>query len=506
MRIRRLVAIAALAGGLSAPTVLLAQTSGALRYPFELPLSRAAPAVHKAGGAQVDSVDLDKAQASDLALQGQLDTVLTHMGLGYSSFSRKTRGDCVDGTVVGPTPGAKSVDYSLKVLNSYEEFSNETAAEASISTSWPSFSASVKSKFDQARRNNHAVQFLLLREKVQLQPDINLRGATLNASVPSPSSDAANFYARCGDAYIAQFQMGGELFALLTIDETSDQLKSQLNIQGEASGFNTNASASFTQTLESLRKTGRTEMSVQQLGGNGASMPTASLDALSTYSKDFPTQITPATSVPVGFTTKGYDTLISAMDVTETLNSYGDLANKGSEVTATILALRAEQSTLDRFAAPRTRAAGDIRDTIANRLRTADADQLKIRAALTGCAQAFWVTDRCNFGTLAGYEPPKTPAVIVQRMDPRSGGNVNVNAPAGMMVEFRGAYCWDGESCDTGRDGVTNSNLAWVSVNGQRYRGGPIQVPAGQVVLRCVDTEYGDNGGELYAVLYEPRG
>lgn len=502
---------------LASQTSAQSQQAG-IHYPIDMHLSTAR---HQTRGAEVDSVgsdtpangvDLNGSQSGDVTLQARMDSVLSIIGKGYNTFAREMEGSCMDGKIYGPVPTSHNINFSLEMITSFEEFKKDTAVEASLSTSFGKFSASVKSKFEQSQHSTQRSEFLLMKEYVTLSPEINLRNPAVIAYYRpydlSRTNQADEFYSKCGDSYISQVQMGGELVALLKIDQSSYQENSNLSIEASVGGFSTTATASFDQKMESLKQQGTVSSTINIIGGDGRPMPGPTMDNLIQYANEFPAQVSTSNGVPINFKTTSYYTLspglLNVSRFRDEHELFDQVELERNQTADAIAAMREDRDVLVSNAIPKVRTNGDVIDAIDQAAAAGTGKMPAFASALRKCALGFWRSDACAFSEFADYQVPARPFVAVQRMDVR-GSSAEWDAPVPINVELRGWYCYSGtDSCWMGGNGVTqHPQEAYVSINGAHYYGSPILFPAGHVSLRCQDTDYSDNYGNLYAFLYQ---
>ena len=489
-----------------------------IHYPIDMKLSGVH---HAAPAAQVDSafsadepasgVNLNSSQSGDTTLQAKLDSVLSIIGRGYNSFAREQEGSCIDGTIFGPVPTGTNISYSLKMITSYEEFKKDTAVEASLASNFGRFSFSIKSKFEKSQQSKQRSEFLLMKEYVTLIPDINLRNPSIisyyklyDVAIPSQAND---FYSKCGDSYVSKVQMGGELIALLTVNESSYEENSNLSIEGSAGGFSTTASASFNQKMQSLKQQGTVDVAIKTIGGDGRPLPGANLDDLIRYANEFPSQVTNSNGAPIGITTTSYFTLVPGLQNVSRFRdeheAFDQMEQTRDQVSDTIAALREDKDVLVSNGLASVRSKGDVLDALDQAIAPAVADVPQFDNEIRKCETLFWQQGACSFSDrLMNYQSPPRPFVAVRKIDVR-GSATAVDAPVSAYVEMRGAFCFqDTDSCWRGINGVTNDGLAYVTVAGAKYFG-PRVVPPGRVVIRCQDSDYSDNYGDLYAFVYQ---
>jgi hypothetical protein len=131
-----------------------------------------------------------------------------------------------------------------------------------------------------------------------------------------------------------------------------------------------------------------------------------------------------------------------------------------------------------------------------------------MNAALKTCATYFWQESACKFDPrFLDYKPSVPGPVRVAKIDtthPNSPANVDI--PQDMTLELRGQYCWRGDdNCDPdGRWSGDQIGFVRVQAPGVNtpYRGQPMRVSKGRVLVQAMDTDYGDNKGDLYVIVY----
>jgi len=475
-----------------------------IHYPINQPLRHSS-------GAEIDSVDLDGADKGNSAVQASLDNVLRNLGRGYNSFTKRFTGDCVTGTIVGPKPTSFAPSYSIQVIRSYEQFASEMSVEASLSSDFASFSGKVHSKFTQSGSSNATREFLLVRERIVAAPDINVHGAKLAVAAPVAGDTASQrgFYLRCGDQFVSQMQMGGEFIAMLSFSKSESELKSELEVDASASGWGVSASAEFNSKMSSLKQESSLQIDATQIGGKVSSLPEFDLDSLIKYTREFPGQITAETVAPIGvgapepYTNLGVDTI----DLASAHENFDTVTASSMRAAGRIGQAKDLKLLLARYTVPSARSNGDIIDRTDAQMRSAQDDLAKMNAALKNCATYFWQDVACRFDPrFLDYKPAIPGPIRVAKIDtthPNSPTNLDI--PQNMTLELRGQYCWRGDdNCDA--DGKwSGDQIGYVRVQSSTvntpYRG-LMPVAKGRVLVQAMDTEYGDNKGDLYAIVY----
>jgi hypothetical protein len=465
------------------------------------------------GGAEVDSADIIGASANDPKVQAALDTVLSTMGSGFNSFSGvPLGGDCVYGSVYGPIPGSFAPSYSIQILTSMEQFSKETAVEAKVSAEFASFSAEVSTKFAQASSSKTSTEFLLVREKIIAGPEINLKRPQFQGTYPADNAGdeiKRVFYQACGDRWISQITMGGEFLAVLSYTQSESQEASSLSVNASTSSATVSGEASFNNKLQNLSNNSSLEISTHQLGGTTKKLPKFNMEGLIQYTRNFPSQITAATVVPVAVATKSYSDLRQVEpDFTFAKRNYDALAAARERVANHRLALKAKQALLKQYSVPSARSANDVGYRLDADLANSDKAFHAMTQLLDMCANYFWRQLACNIDpSYMNFNPGGVPPVIVKEISPNSPDVVNITTLRPMTLELRGEFCYGGRAC--AHDGISNDPNVGIFISspnnprGERYLGKPIQVGAGRVIVQVMDSDYSDNAKDgLKAVLY----
>jgi hypothetical protein len=461
-----------------------------------------------AAGAQVDSADLDQAYVGDLKLRSQMEDKLTLLGSGYNSFSQEILGDCVHGTVVPPDPVGSSPSYSLRFLESYEEFRNETKAEASLATGFSGFSATVKSKFEQAGKSSSRTTFILVRERV---PVTSLR--MRNAKFIGPTTTDDSFYEQCGDQFVAEVEIGGEFMALLTASESESEAKTALGVSAEVSYASTTATAEFSQTMNSLKTNKNLQVDMERIGGSGdlpkSGIGAAGIDDLLAYAASFP-EVARKAPVPLSVVAKSYVLIgFRLPPPTKQKEVFAALQKKLQDSDQAIELARYNQGVFNTFNIPPQLNQGDIVARTQQALDYAQKLHDKFVPAIARCASQFWVLGSCSVLGGVPYLPPK---IIVRKLDVKSGTLVRIRWGDQSRAIFRGEYCYSGSDQSAClRDGIDRNNLGiwWaqdagnIQYGGNNYKGGEIALrPGTDLLVRVVDEDYSDNQGDLYVILY----
>jgi hypothetical protein len=434
-----------------------------------------------------------------------LDTVRRLLGRGYNSFTGRLGGECVSGELVVPKLTTFAPSWEIKVLQSFEQFAQETSLEAAVSASYGAFSAQVKSKFTEASKSTRTTQFMLVRETMLGAPEINLQNPVLRDGF----STADQFYKRCGDGYVSQIQMGGALIAFLSFNQNESIYSSSVDINANGSYGSFSTSADFNGKLDSLKKDSTLQLIAHQIGGSATRLPT-NMNELMEYAATFPNQfhdISTAVTVDVinepylGFESEEAD----FDDFSELTRVYAGIRAASYEALAQHRRLKDIDNFLTHYAIPATRAPGDVRDRLNREIETTRLDHAFMTEALDRCGHKFWSAESCRFSPRYLHYRTGPLPVIIKQVATRSSTPIDIDAPREMTLELRGDYCWRGNDDPCDHDGIWSGDECYVAVkspNGAWKYQTPVGVARGHTSVWAHDTEYDDNGGVLYAIVY----
>ena len=523
MKRASVVVLACLAFSVS---VCQAQAGKPFPYPLKVPTGDAAQHRAQGGsqsGAEIDSAELDPRQAGDMEMESRLETVLSIMGRGYNSFrAGGPMGDCVKGTIVGPTPGGRSSpSYSIDVIRSYEQFQSETHAEASVSADFASFSGSLKATFDQAESSTTNTQFLLVRERVAMNREIDLDNPQFKRNLP-PSTDVngqALFFRACGDQFVSHVVMGGEFIALVSFQATETDVQKSLDVDASVSTFSTDASMNFQTAMKDSQNKSKLHIYVRQIGGAGGRLPRYQLSpdgsvsntavALTLqYAEQFPAQVNLQTAAPIGMDTQPYEYIGGdTPDTSQATADYNTVKTAWFAAQQTMQRATILQGLFSRFGVPNASAWGGpslVQRTMAAK-SNAQSDYNAMGMALRNCANHFWVTASCTFNPRwLNYTQLEVGPFLYAPLSAISQDTVEFTLPRPMTLDLRGSYCYSGPTtCGYGADG------AYIAVMGRgypsdgvAYRGRPMRVGPGVVRVQTRDSDYSDNSGTMVVIAY----
>jgi hypothetical protein len=170
-------------------------------------------------------------------------------GKGYSSLSGELEGTCVKGTVDPKSIGTLSANYDIKIISNTQELASSLGITAEASVGFGLFSASAKSTYLQSQASNSYSVYVIVRSEI-VGPSIVLSGAHIMKSDEDPGgqdnysdfiNNYLNFYAKCGDKYLAAATTGATYRGIIRLDTASSSEKTELENElkvkyGSASG------------------------------------------------------------------------------------------------------------------------------------------------------------------------------------------------------------------------------------------------------------------------------
>ncbi len=469
-------------------------------------------------------VHIDPNFKVDPAMLQKLAPVLSKMGSGYNSLTDEVLGEggCVTGTIIPPDAEGSSVNYQLELVTSLDQFVRDTSVEASVSGAFGSFSASVKSKLQESQKSNSASTHLLIREYVQTA-EINLNnprlklGKALALLAAAKDPTKYDFFMRaCGDSYVSTIYTGGEYIALLSSENSDEDIKKSVSVTASASyGSTFNSSAEFNESISSFKSRSNLSVLMTRIGGTGdlpqmsAAQGDASINAILEYAAKLPSNVI---KFPVIYNIKSSSYVQAGADLPEpnaAKAAYNQLKANANKIGEAIVDLKRALKSYDLFDIPIRPGPNDIKHVAQSNLVAAEADLATLNRILNVCGQSFWVAHSCDAPPQFlsdSYSPPPTPVFIVRQLDTKYAGTVSVSLPGRMKTGIRGRYCWDaGDFSHCAANGASYDKLAYVQLQGARYDGGEHVGGPGDVAVTVKDWEdgYGDNWGDLYFVAYQ---
>lgn len=452
------------------------------------------------------------------------------LGMGFNSFANRVEGECVEGRFLyGPSTGS-TVSYEIELVRSYDEFQRETSAEASLSKDFANFSFKVEASFKQEANNKTDTQHLLIKERVVFNPNVVLRGPKLVVTPPAMGDveSLATFSSQCGDQYIAEVQMGGEFIAMLTSTMSEQELKSQLDISANFSGFGASGSAQFQDKIKHLREDNSLRVLVNRLGGAGdlaaivADKPATTIDNLLAYTRNFPNQIEAQNFDAIGYVAKDYSKMgVNAVDVTEERTRFEQVENGVYSAFGALRQLSFLQAVLNRFNIPDNPGPDDISQRTAKQIADTQRIYDKLSGDAKACASQFWIrgdSAPCNFSQEElSYKAPTPDVITVKKIKVTSQAIESFKIDRPSTLTFRGDFCWDGDrnkACahnginlqccsGPGQWGYVNVQYPTASSGFVRYTK-PLQIGPGQLSVKLIDDPccYSDNWGDFWIVIY----
>jgi hypothetical protein len=470
-------------------------------------------------------VHIDPNFKPDDAMLQKLAPVLTKMGSGYNSLTNEVLGEggCVTGTIIPPDLEGSSVSYQLDLVTSLDQFVRDTSVEASVSGSFGSFSASVKSTFEQSQKSNSTSTHLLIREYVQVA-EVNLNNARLKIGKSLELLGAAkdpkqfDFFMRaCGDQYVSTIYMGGEFIALLSSDSSDEELKQAIGVHVDASyGSSFSSSADFKQSLAKFKSKSDLSVTMTRIGGSGdlpvmsAAQGSASVDAILDYAAKLPSNVS---KFPVMYNVKAQSYLQAGVNLPEFDTSaaiFGKLRKTEDDLGEAIVNLKLAQKSYDLLGVPIQPGPNDIQHVAQKNLAAAQADFATLGPIVQTCGRSFWRPQSCEAPVrfLENYVVPEPPLLQVEKLTTTSATPISVKLPVRMKVGLRGVYCYWGDHTDAclanGGFQPWKADQVYVNIDGAPYQGSEIIKGPSSINVQVHDADgaYGDNSGDLYFVAY----
>jgi hypothetical protein len=476
-------------------------------------------------------VQIDPNFPVDAAMLQRLGPVLSKMGSGYNSLTNEVLGEggCVTGTIIPPDPGGMSSPfYQLEFVTSLDQFFRDTSVEAAVSGSFGSFSASVKSSFEQSQKSNSSSTHLLIREYVTTseitlnRPRLKIgKALTLMGAAKDPKNYDL-FMRACGDQYVSKVDMGGEFIAILSSDSSDEELKQSITVDASGSyGSSFSSSATFSDKVTSFSSKSNLSVTMTRIGGSGdlpvmsTAQGNASIDAILNYAAKIPSNVS---QHPAIFKVEAQPYIQAGANLPEpdeakaTLKKLQDNQDK---LGSAIVNLKLAEKSYDLLSVPIQPGPNDIRHVAQKNLATAQAEFAALSPIVQTCGKSFWVPHSCEAPArfLAdSYAVPAPPQLIVQKLNTKLSDTVRISLPVRMKVGLRGVYCYDGDNkSNCLPDGIYQmfkSNDVYVTMTGpgvnMRYPGGESVSGPGDFTVQVHDEDgcYGDNGGDLYFVAY----
>jgi len=471
-------------------------------------------------------VHIDPNFKPDAAMLQKLAPVLSKMGSGYNSLTNEVLGEggCVIGTIIPPDLEGSSVSYQLEFVTSLDQFFRDTSVEAAVSGSFGSFSASVKSTFEQSQKSNSTSTHLLIKEYVQVA-EISLNnsmlkiGKSLELLGATKDPKQFDFFMRaCGDQYVSTIYMGGEYIALLSSDSSDEELKQSIGVHVTADyGSSFSSSADFKQDVSSFRSKSNLSVTMTRIGGSGdlpvmtTAQGNASIDAILDYAAKLPSNVS---KFPVIYNVKAQPYIQAGVNLPESDMAkaiYDKLRTTQDGLGEAIVNLKLAQKSYNLLGIPIQPGPNDIQQVAQKSLAAAQADFATLSPIVQTCGKSFWRPQSCEVPARFldnGYVVPTPPRLIVKKLATASAEAITVSLPTKMKVGLRGVYCYDGgntEAClPNGMFQPWKADQAYVNMGGAPYMGTEIIRGPGDFIVRVHDSggDYGDNSGDLYFVAY----
>lgn len=200
-------------------------------------------------------------------------------GVGYNSATGALMGNCVSYDRPASPIVPKTMAYTLEYLKTVEDLRRSLGISAHVSVTGAWGNVDAKTDFFRSVHLNTYSLFMLI--KGELKSDFvslsnpRMREEAITSAIENRRLTPAEFFAQCGDEYIAALRYGGAIYGLLVINTSSLSEKEQLaaRLTGGAAKIGFTADASVQQTFARLLETTNYHIEYFQEGGSVASVP-----------------------------------------------------------------------------------------------------------------------------------------------------------------------------------------------------------------------------------------
>lgn len=215
-------------------------------------------------------------------------------GAGYDSLSGLVRGDCVLRT----TPEAPLGGDAQEILFRHQQVTTtlelakylNVSASGAINAKWFSQGSGKLGFLSQTGINQYSV-YLLLRVVVK-NPALRMRDVKLTDEAWKllEEQGADPFRQRSGDEFVVGLITGGEYFALLEVEASSEQQKKDISSLIRSRGPFWELGMEFSNSMSELSKRYSVKITSYQVGGKDTKIPTTVEDMIA-RAVSFPEQI-----------------------------------------------------------------------------------------------------------------------------------------------------------------------------------------------------------------------
>lgn len=308
--------------------------------------------------------DASPVDASPLEEVGEaaqaLDTQGFFQARGYFLNTDTVAGDCMvaanGGAIVpvqAPNTGGQEVIFSLSLLESSSDVHNRLSVKASASAKFLIAGGDARFEFAEETKTSETSVTLLAAVVVRntawtVPPGVKLSDSALNllrgvAGGPTTAAKQARFRQRCGDGFLHSYTTGGEFFATIQVQTSSESEKQSISSKIEGHYLTFSGSAEFSSQLQKIVSNSSTIVRTYQIGGEGAD--TAACADVECVTKRIEGFTTAVSKKPVVFSTdvKSYRILslpqdaVTPTDVVVTLDQM-ELINRERNSTRDLLA------------------------------------------------------------------------------------------------------------------------------------------------------------------------
>ena len=233
------------------------------------------------------------------------------LGVGFSTFTSKARGDCLTYKKVTAmksrrTGRGQNLLFDFKMISKKTELQNELGIGAGLSYGLGPLSAGVKGRYVRNVKTTRSTLFAVVKVSVVNQVE-TLKSPKLKQSALNLLKNGKYkfFYRRCGDVFVRSFQSGGEFIAVIHIEMKSSSKKSKVQASIQAGWGMWRANGSISNMKRALNQAGKYTIRMFRKGDNSV-LPNTNLASILRYARAFPSKLRGQLSYPIVAETGDY--------------------------------------------------------------------------------------------------------------------------------------------------------------------------------------------------------
>lgn len=214
------------------------------------------------------------------------------LGRGFNSLSGEIRGDCVVPSKAPPTRGANRLIERVFHASSKEEILRAVGYSGGVNFGLGGFGLNLG--FESLNRNLHTASTSFAVVQIQLEARSEIlrqRSLTKHALATLRREGAGEFYAKCGDGFVAAIRQGGYFLGIVALDGVSDDETRRISGEAGVSFFGIGVQGGASRETRNFLERHRARYYIIQEGGDprGASSlrELQSIDALLSRAGDF---------------------------------------------------------------------------------------------------------------------------------------------------------------------------------------------------------------------------